>query len=57
MHGEAAGQRALAAAALHGGYRDDHVPHPHGLAKKPRQANQHAERYRIRGKLPIAASV
>jgi hypothetical protein len=31
MHRKAARQRALAAAAFHGGYRDDHAPHSHGL--------------------------
>jgi hypothetical protein len=28
VHGQARGQRALAAAAFHGGYRDDHASHP-----------------------------
>jgi hypothetical protein len=30
------------------------MPHPDGLARSPRKANQQTKRYRIRGKLPIA---
>src|SRR5947207_1898307 len=56
MNGKATRQRALAAAALHGGYRYDHAPHPTVFAKSPRKANQRRRRYRIRGKLPIGSS-
>src|SRR5260370_32650015 len=56
MNGKATRERALAAAALHGGYRYDHAPHPTVCAKSPRKANQRRRRYRIRGKLPIGSS-